>query len=182
MSVSCVVRCCCMIDEREQDISNLMAGMKLSSRPSHPSEIPPPFPAADGKWVIWRDFDGKKSFGRFTCKDCNHTWLSAHAQKRETGRGKPDRSSSQTMYYTQECKECKTRAAPEYLWKNTPHWRRAKGRSSESGSDHSYDPLCYGNPWGDYDDPWDDMDDDTSSGPHLRHLCEACQRGRCSAK
>ena len=64
--------------------------------------LDPPFPNASGKWVRRANFTGQKSFGVFTCGDCDKDWLSAHAQ----------------VSYTQQCKACKCKAYPSQMWEN----------------------------------------------------------------
>lgn len=93
----------------------------------------PPFPGAMGSWVLREDFTGNKSFGFFTCPPCQKDWLSAHSF--------PD--------YHQQCKACKYRARPTFLWEN-----------DENDIDR-------------------DRKEEDAEKPHLSHLCQACKLGVC---
>eukprot|EP01068_Selenidium_serpulae_P002485 Selendium_serpulae@DN2491_c0_g1_i1.p1 len=70
---------------------------------------PPPFPDAQGAWVLLEDFEGEKSFGWFKCNArCNAKWISAHAQRE----------------FRQGCKRCNIYRYPTWLWVNNPTYER----------------------------------------------------------
>ena len=60
----------------------------------------PPFSDAEGEWVPRESFEGKKSFGFFTCRRCRKDWTSAHA----------------FAQFRQQCKACKSDEYPTLLW------------------------------------------------------------------
>ena len=72
----------------------------------------PPFPDARGEWVRRKNFTGRKTFGHFTCFECNKDWTSAHAFKA----------------YAQRCKACSENAFPRFLWQNDKDHERAEGK------------------------------------------------------
>ena len=60
-----------------------------------------PYAGCEGKWVPNSLFyKVGKSFGYFTCEDCNKSWMSAHAQKK----------------FRQACKECFEDTYPSFMW------------------------------------------------------------------
>jgi len=63
--------------------------------------IPPPVDSP-GRWQYREEFNGFKSFGYFTCSNCEKSWFSAHAFKE----------------YKQGCKNCNRYYLPDYLWEN----------------------------------------------------------------
>eukprot|EP01068_Selenidium_serpulae_P019443 Selendium_serpulae@DN6645_c0_g1_i1.p1 len=79
----------------------------------------PPFPGAEGAWVLRERFRGKKSFGWFDCR-CNARWISAHAQ--------PD--------FKQGCKQCDTYRYPTWLWVNTSTHKRGNHAPEKETTPH----------------------------------------------
>ena len=63
---------------------------------------PPPIEGLRGEWVKRKDFEGRKSFGKFQCKECGNRWSSAHAYPR----------------FRQGCKKCDEESYPWLLWVN----------------------------------------------------------------
>ncbi len=78
----------------------------------------PPFPGAEGRWVRADEFPRNKSFGYFVCA-CDAWWFSAHAQKKPGG----------AAWWTLQCKTCKSRVSPSYMWLNS----QPKDREQQAG-------------------------------------------------
>jgi len=63
--------------------------------------MPDPPVDSDGQWVRLSEFDGRKSFGFFSCV-CGRSWTTAHA----------------TVEYKQGCQGCEEESHAYYMWQN----------------------------------------------------------------
>ena len=77
-----------------------------------------------GYWVLRWDFEGRKSFGCFTCAiaDCGKTWSSAHAFQE----------------HRQACKSCDSYSFPCCLWYNRGDERDTKERDTEERTEREH--------------------------------------------
>merc|ERR1711971_516769 len=70
-----------------------------------------------GQWVRREQFGGRKSFGFFSCSNCQRTWTSAHAFRE----------------FRQGCQSCDDESYAVYMWENFAV------DSDEAYSDESYE-------------------------------------------
>jgi hypothetical protein len=89
-----------------------------------------PFSALEGKgeWLPSGEVSQRKSFGKFCCKRCKKSWLSAHAF---------------TAPEFQQCQRCKNKLPAKWRWQTTSQSPRSSSSEEEKpkGAPHKQE-LC----------------------------------------
>lgn len=90
-----------------------------ASKPEGRPPTEPPRDGLHGEWVRPEEFDLKKSFGWFQCRQCRRWWDSAHSWKD----------------FTQDCQRCEQAEYPVWMWVNyNPIDPSDRGRPTEKSN------------------------------------------------